>query len=91
MGKEAEVQLLGRADPEWQNTTVISGYAAEEMATLKRETNGVILVAGSGTLVGTLLAADLGSEAACAISLRRWTDGATAAPDPAAWGSRRRR
>jgi dihydrofolate reductase len=49
-------------DPEWQNTTVISGDVAEEIAKLKGKTNGVILVAGSGTLVGTLLGADLVDE-----------------------------
>ena len=49
-------------DPEWQNTTVISGDVADEIAKLKRETNGVILVAGSGTLVGALLGADLVDE-----------------------------
>jgi dihydrofolate reductase len=45
-------------DPEWQNTTVISGDVAEEIGKLKERTNGVILVAGSGTLVGTLLEND---------------------------------
>jgi dihydrofolate reductase len=49
-------------DPEWQNTTVISGNVAEEIAKLKERTNGVILVAGSGTLVGALLEADLVDE-----------------------------
>lgn len=46
-------------DPEWQNTTVISGNAAEEISKLKETIKGVILVAGSGTLVRTLLGADL--------------------------------
>src|SRR5437588_12882651 len=45
--------------PDWQNTTVISGDAAQEVAKLKEQASGVILVAGSGTLVGTLLRADL--------------------------------
>ena len=49
-------------DPEWQNTTVISGDVAGEIAKLKERTNGVILVAGSGTLVRTLLEADLVDE-----------------------------
>jgi dihydrofolate reductase len=49
-------------DPEWQNTTVISGNVAEEIAKLKEQTSGAILVAGSGTLVGTLLGADLVDE-----------------------------
>jgi dihydrofolate reductase len=41
---------------------VISDNAAEEIAKLKEQTNGDILVAGSGTLVGTLLGADLVDE-----------------------------
>jgi dihydrofolate reductase len=48
--------------PTWQNTTVLSGDVVEGIAKLKDETDGVILVAGSGTLVGTLLAADLVDE-----------------------------
>src|SRR4051812_20653528 len=48
--------------PEWQNTTVVSGDVAAEIARLKDETAGVILVAGSGTLVRTLLEADLVDE-----------------------------
>lgn len=49
-------------DPEWQNTTVISADAVAEIAELKKQTNGAILVAGSGTLVCTLLATDLVDE-----------------------------
>ena len=49
-------------DPAWQKTTVISDNVAEEVAGLKERTNGAILVAGSGTLVGTLLGADLVDE-----------------------------
>jgi dihydrofolate reductase len=49
-------------DPEWQNTTVISDNVVEELTKLKDETEGVILVAGSGTLVRTLLEADLVDE-----------------------------
>jgi dihydrofolate reductase len=49
-------------DPEWQNTTVISGDVVEAVSKLKDETEGTILVAGSGTLVRTLLAADLIDE-----------------------------
>jgi dihydrofolate reductase len=49
-------------DPEWQNTTVLSGDAAEAVSRLKGETEGTILVAGSGTLVRALLAADLVDE-----------------------------
>src|SRR5581483_6592999 len=38
-------------NPEWQNTTVISSNVVDEISRLKDETDGVILVAGSGTLV----------------------------------------
>src|SRR5947199_8859722 len=38
-------------NPEWQNTSVISGDVPEALAKLKGDTEGDILVAGSGTLV----------------------------------------
>ena len=49
-------------DPEWQNTNVISENVPGEIAKLKDETDGVILVAGSGKLVATLLENDLVDE-----------------------------
>ena len=49
-------------DPEWQNTTVLSGDVVAAISKLKDDTDGAILVAGSGTLVGALLAADLVDE-----------------------------
>ncbi|HUA49731.1 MAG TPA: dihydrofolate reductase family protein [Solirubrobacteraceae bacterium] len=49
-------------DPEWQNTTLISGNVTDEISKFKERTDGAILVAGSGTLVGTLLGADLVDE-----------------------------
>jgi dihydrofolate reductase len=49
-------------DPGWQNTTVISDDVAGQIAKLKADTEGVILVAGSGTLVGTLFEYDLVDE-----------------------------
>ncbi|MBV8943039.1 MAG: dihydrofolate reductase family protein [Solirubrobacterales bacterium] len=49
-------------DPAWQNTTVISGDAVKGVSQLKDQTEGTILVSGSGTLVATLLAADLVDE-----------------------------
>ncbi|MGA7416734.1 MAG: dihydrofolate reductase family protein [Acidimicrobiales bacterium] len=49
-------------DPEWQNTTVISDDVPGQIAKLKADTDGVILVAGSGKLVGTLLEHDLVDE-----------------------------
>ncbi|MBV9414737.1 MAG: dihydrofolate reductase family protein [Solirubrobacterales bacterium] len=49
-------------DPQWQNTAVIDGDVPGEIAKLKEQTEGTILVAGSGSLVGTLLANDLVDE-----------------------------
>jgi dihydrofolate reductase len=49
-------------DPAWQNTTVISGDVVGAIAELKKQTDGTVLVAGSGTLVGTLLRAGLVDE-----------------------------
>jgi dihydrofolate reductase len=49
-------------DPEWQNTTVISGDVVGGLKKLRDETDGSILVAGSGTLVNTLLENDLVDE-----------------------------
>jgi dihydrofolate reductase len=48
--------------PEWQNTTVISGDVVGGLKRLKDETEGTILVHGSGTLVRTLLENDLVDE-----------------------------
>jgi dihydrofolate reductase len=48
--------------PEWQNTKVISGDVVDGISKLKDQTEGIILVAGSGTLVQTLLEADLVDE-----------------------------
>jgi dihydrofolate reductase len=49
-------------NPTWQNTTVISKDVPEEIAKVKAATEGTVLVAGSGTLVATLLAHDLVDE-----------------------------
>jgi dihydrofolate reductase len=49
-------------DPRWQNTTVISGDVVSGLKKLKDETDGSILVSGSGTLVTTLLENDLVDE-----------------------------
>ena len=43
-------------NPTWHNTTVLSGDLAEEISDLKQRVEGVILVAGSATLVQALLA-----------------------------------
>lgn len=49
-------------DPTWSNTTVLSGDVAEEVAKLKREQEGEIVVHGSRQLVQTLVADDLVDE-----------------------------
>jgi dihydrofolate reductase len=46
----------------WQNTTVLSGDPARSVAVLKAEVDGVILVAGSATLVKSLIEHDLVDE-----------------------------
>jgi dihydrofolate reductase len=49
-------------DPQWQNTTVISGDVVDGLKKLKDDTEGSILVSGSGMLVDTLLENDLVDE-----------------------------
>jgi dihydrofolate reductase len=49
-------------DASWSNTTVLSGDFAGEIGKLKEEVGGVILVAGSATLVQGLVAEDLADE-----------------------------
>jgi dihydrofolate reductase len=49
-------------DPAWTNTTVLSGDLPAEIAKLKQEVDGVILVAGSAQLIQGLLAHDLVDE-----------------------------
>lgn len=46
----------------WENSTVLGGEVAEEVAKLKDEVDGVILIAGSATLVQALLEHDLVDE-----------------------------
>ena len=49
-------------EPEWDNSTVLKGDVAEEVAKLKREQDGEIVVHGSARLVQTLLEHDLVDE-----------------------------
>jgi dihydrofolate reductase len=49
-------------DPEWNNTSVLKGDAAEEAAKLKEEVDGIIQVPGSLRLVQALMEADLVDE-----------------------------
>jgi dihydrofolate reductase len=46
----------------WNNSTILSGDLAQDVGTLRSETDGVILVAGSGQLVEGLLALGLVDE-----------------------------
>ena len=49
-------------DPEWNNTTVLDGDVVAGVTALKEQEGGPILVAGSHTLVHTLLDNDLVDE-----------------------------
>jgi len=49
-------------DPSWNNTTLLSGDFAEDIRKIKDEVDGVILVAGSATLVQGLVDNDLVDE-----------------------------
>jgi dihydrofolate reductase len=49
-------------DPEWENTTVISDNVPDEVAKLRDQHDGDILIAGSATLVQSLVDADLVDE-----------------------------
>jgi dihydrofolate reductase len=49
-------------DPEWQNTTVLRGDLADEVAKLRLEVDGDIVVHGSGRLVQGLIELDLVDE-----------------------------
>jgi len=60
MPKYVVSSTLERAD--WQNSTILIGDPADSVARLKDEVDGVILVAGSATLVKALVEADLVDE-----------------------------
>jgi dihydrofolate reductase len=60
MPKYVVSSTLEQAD--WQNSTILSGDLAASVATLKDEVDGVILVAGSATLVRSLIENDLVDE-----------------------------
>jgi dihydrofolate reductase len=49
-------------DPEWTNSTVIGGNVGEEVARLRDEIDGDIVVHGSATLAQTLIDEDLVDE-----------------------------
>jgi dihydrofolate reductase len=60
MPKYVVSSTLERAD--WQNSAILDGDPAEAVAALKDEIDGVILVAGSATLVKSLIENDLVDE-----------------------------
>lgn len=60
MPKYVFSSTLGTAD--WDNSTILSGDLATEIAELKEEIDGVILVAGSNQLVQGLIEHDLVDE-----------------------------
>ena len=60
MPKYVVSSTLERAD--WNNSTILRGDVAEEVARLKDEVDGVILVAGSALLVQALVENDLVDE-----------------------------
>ncbi|MFC4051451.1 dihydrofolate reductase family protein [Actinomadura syzygii] len=75
-------------NPEWNNTSVLSGGLAEEVARLKRDVDGEISVAGSIRLVKGLLALDLVDEihlmwfpVILGHGLKLWTE----TPDKSTW------
>ena len=49
-------------DPEWNNSTVLKGDVAKEVAKLQEEQDGDIMVHGSAQLVQTLIDNDLVDE-----------------------------
>jgi dihydrofolate reductase len=50
------------AEPEWSNSTVLKGDVADEVAKLREEHDGDVVVHGSAQLVHTLLERDLVDE-----------------------------
>jgi dihydrofolate reductase len=49
-------------DPEWTNTTVLAGDTVAGVRALKQQDGGPLLIAGSATLVHTMLDNDLVDE-----------------------------
>jgi len=69
-------------DPEWRNTTVLSGDPVEEVARLRDADGGPILVNGSAQLVHTLAEADLVDEYRAMVHPVLVADGLRMFPDP---------
>lgn len=70
-------------DPEWKNTTVLSGDPIESVGTLKEGDGGPILVNGSAQLVHALTKAGLVDEFRAMIHPVLIADGKRMFPDPA--------
>jgi len=60
MPKYVVSSTLEQAD--WENTTILSGDPGNSVATLKEKVDGIILVAGSASLVKSLIENDLVDE-----------------------------
>ncbi|HEX5713409.1 MAG TPA: dihydrofolate reductase family protein [Solirubrobacterales bacterium] len=71
-------------DPEWENTTVLSGDAVESVRELKETLAGPILLNGSAQLAHALTEADLVDEFRAMVHPVLVADGLRMFPDPAA-------
>jgi dihydrofolate reductase len=69
-------------DPEWNNTTVLSGDPVEEVRKLKESDPGTITVQGSAQLVHALTKADLVDEFRAMVHPVLIADGLRMFPDP---------
>jgi dihydrofolate reductase len=69
-------------DPEWNNTTVLSGDAIESVRKLKESADDTIMVNGSATLVHALTEADLVDEFRVMIHPIVVAEGLRMFPDP---------
>ena len=72
------------ADPEWENTTVLSGDPVAAVRELKRTAPGPILLNGSAQLAHALTEADLVDEFRAMVHPVLVADGLRMFPDPSA-------
>jgi dihydrofolate reductase len=70
------------ADPEWENTTVLSGDPIEEVSKLRDADAGPILINGSAQLVHALTEADLVDEYRAMVHPVLVAEGLRMFPDP---------
>jgi dihydrofolate reductase len=70
------------SDPEWENTTVLSGDAVDEVRQLKEAAPGPILLNGSAQLADALTEADLVDEYRAMVHPVLIADGLRMFPDP---------